>query len=148
LLAYQYGADPAGFVCMQSARDDFGAFSSELKDGKIEYAGIVFNKNDRTGETYFVRSVREGRPGLLAALKTTHTIFILRTFREQQKIETPPLQRVVTNGIAAAPVFSDLDADGYADLIFIYVKTSILTKLLEMFLDRIVVTCQAHRLDA
>ena len=37
-----------------------------------------------------------------------------------------------------------MNADGAKDLVFLYVKTSFLSKLLEMLLDRVVITCQAH----
>jgi hypothetical protein len=144
LLAHRFLSRERGFLRLESRRADFGSFASEAKAGSIEYAGIVFSDRQTPESPYFVRSIREGRPGILAELKTTHTIFRFKVNKKLKSVEAGPLQRIVTDGVASAPIFSDLNADGHQDLIFMYVKTSILTKILEFLLDRVVVTCQAH----
>jgi hypothetical protein len=144
LLAHRFISSEQGFLRLESQRADFGSFTSERKAGSIEYAGIVFSDRQTPELPYFVRSIREGKPGILAALKTTHTIFGFKVNEKLNSVEAGPLQRIVTDGVASAPIFSDLNADGYEDLILMYVKTTILTKILEFLLDRVVVTCQAH----
>lgn len=129
---------------MESEGSDFGSYSSVVKEGTIEYSGIVFSAVKGRGFPLMVRSHRQGRTGILAELKTTHTVYSFTTDEASNKLILTPKQKIATDGIAAAPFFADLNVDGHRDLIFLYVKTSVLTKVLEMLLDRVVITCQTH----
>lgn len=144
LIGYEFDRAKKTFMAMESLHSSFGSYTPRQEQGTIQYSGIIFTGVSEIGHPSFVRSQRRGKSGLLAELDTTHTVYELELNRQAKKLEIFPLQKIVTDGISAPPVFSDLDSDGHEDLVLIYVKTSILTKLLEFFLDRVVITCQAH----
>jgi len=147
ITKFQYQPDKAVFSRVKSKWAGFGSYSAEKKEGSVEYSGIFFNDYVKGAPPAFLLSHREGRTGILAGLKTTHTYYHLKEDQKNKVLEAFPMQKIVTDGISGAPVFSDLNADGYKDLALLYVKTSFLTKLLEFILDRVVITCQAHIYD-
>lgn len=144
ITCYRYDEDTKDFIRMESPTAEFGSFATEVKQGTVEYTGIQFCDDLGKGDSCFVKSHRRGRTGVLSELKTTHTVYSLDVDVEAKKVDPTPLQKIVTDGISTAPVFSDLDTDGHKDLVLIYVKTSILTKVLEFFLNRVIITCQCH----
>ena len=144
IVGWKLNPEGDGLLKMESEGSDFGSYSSVVKEGTIEYSGIVFSSVKGRRFPLMVRSHRQGRTGILAELKTTHTVYSFSADEASNKLVLTPKQKIATDGIAAAPFFADLNVDGHRDLIFLYVKTSVLTKVLEMLLDRVVITCQAH----
>jgi hypothetical protein len=144
LTAFQFRPESRDFLHIESQRSDLGSYANLPKEGTVEYAGILFSDDLRADFPSFVHTHREGRAGILAHLKTTHTVYEFEKDLEMHSILLHPRQRIATAGISAAPIYSDLNADGYKDLVLLYVKTSFLSKVIEMLTDRVVITCQAH----
>jgi hypothetical protein len=144
IMAYRYLPGKDRFLTLTGTGSGFGSYSSQVKEGTIEYSGIFFCEAKGRKYPGFLLSHRRGRTGILAELRTIHTVYDFREIREDGEIDMRPSQKIITEGISGAPVFSDLNADGYEDLVLLYVKTGALTKLLELIFDRVVITCQAH----
>lgn len=130
-----------GFAFFPGTEKGFAPYPPGGKEGALAYTGVVISETG-DGTAWLVRSRREGKPGVLADLKTVHTLYHLTAGAEGGGLVLKKRQRIVTDGLTAAPAFPDLNADGRPDLVFLYVKTSVLAKLLETLLDRVVITCQ------
>jgi len=128
------------FEQMSSSDDTFGSYSGEFKVGSVEYAGTLFGSHLGNGEPTLLLSRRMGSPGLLSDLKTEH---IFHTMTMNNSVVTFTRRQIIANaGISVRPTFSDIDADGNKDLILCFVKSSAISKLIDEFLDRVVMSCQ------
>ena len=143
IVAWRYRPGKGDFVFMKSREAGFSPYPPGGKEGVIAYTGVMLTGEAGGGGALLVRSRREGKPGVLAALKTVHTVYRVAPDASRGTVELEARQRIVTDGLTAAPAFPDLNADGRPDLVFLYVKTSVLTKLLETLLDRVIITCDA-----
>jgi hypothetical protein len=141
--------DPArgSFACLKSADGEFGSYARGVKVGTLEYRGTLFGDFFGTGRPDLLLSQRSGRVGILTNLKTKHTFFTMKENADTGELQLTPRQIIANEGICAKPAFSDLNADGYDDLVLGFVKASILAKFLEAILDRVVITCQAFLFD-
>lgn len=146
LTFYEFRPEEEDFITMTSKDAHFGTYAEKAKEGTIEYSSVFFSEVE--GRSIYLPRVllshRKGRAGILAELKTTHTVYDINPDRESGDLNIAPRQKIVTEGISGIPIFSDLNSDGHNDLVLLYVKTSFLTKLLEFLLDRVVITVQAH----
>ena len=55
------------------------------------------------------------------------TLTLMDIDEERLDYITRACQRIVTDGLTAAPAFPDLNGDGRPDMTFLYVKTTVLT---------------------